>query len=92
MAMYRRDVKNNYCKRIEDLIEGRPKRSWSSGDSDFNTYDNNETDNDVNDNSNNNNNSSSSNIIGNISVKRWASKTTEIEGIRRYLEVNKISL
>ena len=92
MAIYRRDVKDNYRKRIKDLIEGRLKRSRSSGDSDFNTYDNNKTNNDIDDNSNNNNNSSSSNIIGNISVKRWASKTTEIEGIRRYLEVNKINL
>ena len=85
MAMYRRDVKDNYRKRIEDLIEGRPKHSRSSSDSNFNTYDNNETDNDIDNNSNINNNSSSNNIIGNTNVKKWVPKTTEIEGIRRYL-------
>jgi hypothetical protein len=95
--MYNRGIKDNYRKQIEELISG--KRSNSSrdviniDDSD-NTNNNDTNNNDTNDNDTNNNDTNMSNTgnTDNIRIVRWTPTSTIIEGIRKYLEANKISI
>lgn len=93
--MYKRTKKDSYRKKIEDMIGGqkRSRESFSSSSSsNFNndtipiiTSDSNLTSSDINDDS-----SSIDYNAENIHIQKWKPANTKIEGIRKYLETNKI--
>jgi len=82
--MYNRDKKDNYRKKIEELISGRQKRSRRE--------DNDDSSDDANDSNINENEDSmlSDNIGENVNTNDINS--TRVEGIRKYLGINKINL
>lgn len=106
--MYKRSEKDNYRKRIEEMIGGSQKRSResfasssSSGDFSNDTTSiiiNDSNDDAVNITSNDINDNSSSindNDANKIRIQRWKPTNTRIEGIRKYSEtikLNKINL
>jgi len=103
--MYKRSKKDEYRKRIEEMIGGSQKRSRvSSNSSNIDNYNTDsiskEKENDSNnDASSNDINDSSSGIaendefdINKIRVQKWNPVSTKVEGIRKYLEANKINL
>jgi hypothetical protein len=85
--MYNRSQKENFRKKIEELIGGRGKQKRSRKD-DTTTIDDNSNDNANNDNINNDlmisNDTETSSSVNKIHVQRWISGNTKIEGIRKY--------
>ena len=116
--MYKRSKKDDYCKRIEEMIGGSQKRSRgssanSSNIDNYNTNISNDStsviDCSINDSNDDVDNITSSDIndsssgindnakndkfdINKIRVQRWNPVSTKVEGIRKYLEANKINL
>lgn len=111
--MYKRSKKDDYRKRIEEMIGGSQKRSRESSANNnnidnYNTNISNDTTSIIDCNINDSNddvvnivssdiNDSSSGIndelnINKIRVQRWNPVSTRVEGIRKYLEANKINL
>jgi hypothetical protein len=103
--MYKRSKKDDYHKRIEEMIGGSQKHSRKSFDnsskSDNNNINISDTTSVININNGNDDassdiNDSSSGINDNakneICIQRWNSVGTRVEGIRKYLEANKINL
>ena len=106
--MYKRSKKDDYRKRIEEMIGGSQKRSRESSANNnnidnYNTNISNDTtsiiDCSINDSNDDVVNIVSSDInendelnINKIRVQRWNPVSTRVEGIRKYLEANKINL
>lgn len=111
--MYKRSKKDDYRKRIEEMIGGSQKRSRESSANNnnidnYNTNISNDTTSIIDCSINDSNddvvnivssdiNDSSSGIndelnINKIRVQRWNPVSTRVEGIRKYLEANKINL
>jgi hypothetical protein len=116
--MYKRSKKDDYCKRIEEMIGGSQKCSRgsfanSSNIDNYNTNISNDStsviDCSINDSNDDVDNITSSDIndsssgindnakndefdINKIRVQKWNSVSTKVEGIRKYLEANKINL
>ncbi len=109
--MYKRSKKDDYRKRIEEMIGGSQKCSRESSANsnnidNYNTNISNDTtsvmDCSINDSNSSDINDSSSGIndnakndeldMNNIRVQRWNPVSTRVEGIRKYLEANKINL
>jgi hypothetical protein len=101
--MYKRSKKDDYRKKIEEMIGRSQKRSRKSSDisskSDNNNINISDTTsviniNDSNDDASSDINDSSSGINDNannkIRIQRWNPVSTRVEGIRKYLEANKI--
>lgn len=82
--MYNRNVKDEYRKKIEELIGGR-QRSNSGGDVINIIDDDDDTNKDIN-------MSSCDTNSNTIRITRWTPVATKIEGIRKYLEANKINI
>lgn len=80
--MYNRSKKDNYRKRIEEVIGGRQKRSRGNSVTASNDSSSGTNDNAKNDEPN----------INKIRVQRWNPVGTRVEGIRKYLGTNKIKL
>jgi hypothetical protein len=98
--MYSRSKKDNFRKKIEDLIEGRQKRqqkcSSNDADSIININVSNENNDNVTSNKNNDNATSNANkditsseISNNrkIHVQRWTPGSLKFEGIHKYLNI-----
>ena len=116
--MYKCSKKDNYRKRIEEMIGGSQKRSRESSANNnnidnYNTNISNDTtsiidcsindsnddvvnivSSDINDSSSGiNDNAKNDELnINKIRVQRWNPVSTRVEGIRKYLEANKINL
>lgn len=116
--MYKRSKKDDYRKRIEEMIGGSQKRSRESSANNnnidnYNTNISNDTtsiidcsindsnddivnivSSDINDSSSGiNDNAKNDELnINKIRVQRWNPVSTRVEGIRKYLEANKINL
>lgn len=105
--MYNRTKKDNYRKKIEELIGGKRKRSRNETSSSKANADNDDVDGNSNDfiidDSFSDNSISKINeevpgdISGNsnankIYVQKWTPVSTKVEGIRKYLGTNKINL
>jgi hypothetical protein len=116
--MYKRSKKDDYRKRIEEMIGGSQKRSRESSANNnnidnYNTNISNDTtsiidcsindsnddvvnivSSDINDSSSGiNDNAKNDELnINKIRVQRWNPVSTKVEGIRKYLEANKINL
>lgn len=99
--MYNRSKKDNYRKKIEELIGGRQKRSRKDTSSSKTNADNDDIT--INDNSSMSNvneddvnmlsdDISENDNIKNIHVQKWSPSSKNIEGIRKYLETNKIKI
>jgi hypothetical protein len=94
--MYNRNQKDNYCKKIEQLLEGKKRRYTSEPvNNNINTSsddNNNANSNDINDIANT---STATSIITSIAantndsinyIKKWAPTSNIIEGIRKFLK------
>jgi hypothetical protein len=91
--MYKRSKKDNYRKKIEEMIGGGQKRKISSdidnddtniindNDIDVVNVDINESTSDIN-----NNDKNDEPNIDRIRVQRWTPNRNRVEGIRKYLE------
>ena len=113
--MYKRSKKDDYRKRIEEMIGGSQKCSRESSANsnnidNYNTNISNDTtsvmdcsindsndvvaSSDINDSSSGINDNAKNDELNmnNIRVQRWNPVSTGVEGIRKYLEANKINL
>lgn len=95
--MYNRDKKDDYRKRIEEMIGGKQKCSRGSSANSSNSnitasVSNNDVVNITSSSGIDDNSKNNEFDINRIRIQRWSPINTKVEGIYEYLEANKINL